>query len=105
PRALGRTARALSRVMPPSVETFAITPVEGSMPVSTIILGRSSLEDQVGRPDAARRSWASAVITDAAPIDWDKVTTPEDLFPRFSWSVQPAAPVNLFDPDAPVRFD
>jgi hypothetical protein len=105
PRALGRTARALSRVMPASVETFAITPVERSLPVSTIILQRSALEDQVERPDADRRTWATAVVTDAEPVDWDEVMMRDDLFPRFTWSIEPAAPVSLFDPDAPVRFD
>lgn len=105
PRALGRTARALSRVMPPSVETFEITPVERSLPVSTIILQRSSLEDQVEQPDAARRTWTTAVVTDAEPVDWDEVIVDEDLFPRFSWSIEPALPVSLFDPDEPARFD
>ncbi len=105
PRALGRTARALSRVMPPSVETFEITPVEASLPVSTIILRRSSLEDQVEQPDAARRTWATATVANVEPVDWDQVMLTDDLFPRFSWNIEPTLPVSLFDPEQPARFD
>src|SRR5690625_56460 len=104
-RALGRTVRALTHVMPASVETFAITPIEASLPVSTITLKRSSLEDQVERPDAARRTWATAEITDAEPIAWSDATMRDGLFPRYAWNIQPALPVSLFDPDAPIRFD
>lgn len=105
PRALGRTARALSRTMPPSVETFEITPVEGSLPVATVILKRSELEAQVERPDAASKTFASAAIKDAAPVSWDAVLAPDTTFPRYSWNIFPATPVNLFDPDQPARFD
>lgn len=104
PRAFGRTARALSEVMPPSVETFAITPVDGALPVSTITLQRSSLEDQVARPHADRRTWATAEIEDATPVRWSSVLS-EGVFPRYNWTIQPAVPVSLFDPDAPIRFD
>lgn len=106
PRAVGRTARALTRTMPPSVEVFEITPVENSLASATIVLGRSSLEDQVNRPEAEQRSWATAKIKSAEPIAWENlVNVSDDMFPRLSWSVSPALPVNLFDPDQPARFD
>ncbi|MEM1161543.1 MAG: YjbH domain-containing protein [Pseudomonadota bacterium] len=106
PRAIGRTARALTRTMPPSVEVFEITPVENGLAVSTIILQRSQLEDQVDRPDADRRSWTTAEIRDAKPIAWtDMIAANQTEYPRFSWSILPATPVNFFDPDQPVRFD
>ena len=105
PRAVGRTARALTRTMPPSVEVFEITPVENSLPVATIVLQRSQIEDQVNQPDATERSWATAEIRDAKPVRWGKLLARDDTFPRFAWSVTPATPVNLFDPDQPVRLD
>lgn len=105
PRAIGRTARALARVMPASVEIFEITPVEDSLPVSTIVLQRSALEEQVERPDAARRAWATAQIKDAKPVAWGDLAGHGDEFPRFSWNLSPSTPFNLFDPDQPVRFD
>jgi hypothetical protein len=105
PRALGRTARALSRTMPPSVEIFEITVVERSVPTATVILQRSQLEDQVDRPDAAQRTWATTRIRDAEPVAWSELLGGDESFPRLSWSVTPATPVNLFDPDQPIRFD
>jgi hypothetical protein len=51
PRAIGRTARALTATMPASVELFEVVPVEGSLPVISVLLQRSALEDQVERPD------------------------------------------------------
>ena len=105
PRALGRAARALTRVMPPSIEIFEITPVESSVPVATVVLKRSELENNVERPDAASETYASTTVKDAAPVSWDTVLAPDMTFPRFSWNVFPSTPVNLFDPDQPVRFD
>ena len=106
PRAFGRTARALTRTMPASVEVFEITPVEGGVPVSTIVLQRSQLEEQVDRPDASERSWATATLRDADPEPWSELASADpDAFPRFSWNISPSVPVSLFDPDSPVRFD
>ncbi|MEM9045530.1 MAG: YjbH domain-containing protein [Pseudomonadota bacterium] len=105
PRALGRTARALSRTMPPSVETFEIVAVEESLPVVSVILNRSELEAQANRPDAARRSWLTANVKDARPFTEftdEKIT---ESFPRFSWFINPDVPINAFDPDQPLRAD
>ncbi|MEM7669774.1 MAG: YjbH domain-containing protein, partial [Pseudomonadota bacterium] len=105
PRAIGRTARALTRTMPASVETFEIVPVEGSLPVVSVVLNRSELEDQVDRPDAARSAWLAAKVDDARPLQTFGDPVIEESFPRFTWSVNPAVPVNLFDPDQPLRAD
>jgi hypothetical protein len=105
PRSIGRTARALTATMPASVELFEIVPVEGSMPVISVALRRSALEDQVERPDAARSAWLSAKVSDAAPGRWRETEGTLGQFPRFTWAINPAVPVNLFDPASPVRFD
>ncbi len=105
PRAIGRTARALAATMPASVEQFEIVPVEGSLPVASVTLVRSDLEDTVERPDAARAVWLSAAVDEAAPFTWHRTEHRLDQFPRATWSINPALPVNLFDPDSPVRFD
>ncbi len=105
-RAIGRTARALTRTNPASIERFEITPIEGSLAISTIILKRSQLEEQVNRPDAARRAWLTAKVTEAGPVPWDRIEAPGAIaYPRFRWFLSPATPFNLFDPDQPVRFD
>lgn len=105
PRAIGRTARALSATMPASVEIFEIVPVENSLPVVSLTLLRSELEDQAERPDAARAAWISATVGDAAPGDWGGTDLAMSHFPRAYWALNPSVPVNLFDPDQPLRFD
>ena len=104
-RAIGRSVRSLTRILPASVEVFEVTPVEGSLPISTVILQRSQIEDQVERPDAAERAWATAQVKDAEPVNLATVLADPDEFPRYSWSIVPGTPANLFDPDQPVRLD
>ncbi len=105
PRAIGRTARALAATMPASVELFEIIPVEGSLPVVSVMLERSALEDYVERPNASRSAWLAARVTDASAPDWREVEGSLRKFPRFAWSVSPFTPVNVFDPDQPFRAD
>ncbi|MEM9097818.1 MAG: YjbH domain-containing protein [Pseudomonadota bacterium] len=105
PRALGRTARALSRTMPPSVETFEIVAVEQSLPVVSVILNRTELEAQANRPDAARRTWLTANVKDARPFSEFNDPKITESFPRFSWFINPDVPINAFDPDQPLRAD
>ncbi|MEM7058344.1 MAG: YjbH domain-containing protein [Pseudomonadota bacterium] len=106
-RAIGRTTRALTRTMPASVELFEVTLVEGSLPVSTVSLRRSQIEDQAEQPDAAIRTWGTASITDAEPVVWEELIVPEggEDFPRYGWFIGPSVPGNFFDPDQPVRLD
>jgi len=107
PRSFGRTARALSRTMPPSVELFEVIPMEASLPVAAITLQRTSLEERVNRPDGARDVWLTSRLSDAPPLpyDTDKLALIDDNFPRVYWAIEPGLPVNLFDPDQPARFD
>jgi hypothetical protein len=105
PRSIGRTARALTATMPASVELFEIIPVEGGLPVVSVILQRAAVEDQISLPNAARASWLSAKVRDASPPDWDSVEGTLDKFPRAYWSINPYTPVSFFDPDQPLRFD
>ena len=42
--AVGRTARLMTRALPPSVETLVVTSVEGGMPVSSVTMRRSDVE-------------------------------------------------------------
>jgi hypothetical protein len=105
PRAIGRSARALSETMPASVELFEVIPVEVGLPVASITLQRSAIEDQVGRPNAARASWLSSEVTDVPPPDWSSLEGALDKFPRPYWTINPYTPVSFFDPDQPLRMD
>ncbi|MDT8345133.1 MAG: YjbH domain-containing protein, partial [Thermohalobaculum sp.] len=105
PRAIGRTARALTRTMPASVEHFEIVPVENSLPVATIALDRVDIEDFADHPDAATDIWAASTLGEAPKPDWGAVEGTSALFPRASYSLNPYVPLNAFDPDSPLRAD
>lgn len=104
PRAIGRTVRALSETMPPSVEIFEVVPVESSMPVVAVIMERGILERQIYRGEAPRNAFVAAEIRDPEPFRRTDPTVLEE-FPRYSWAIEPSIPVNFFDPDQPARFD
>lgn len=102
PEAIGRTARLMTRALPPSVETFVITSIKDGMPVSSVVLQRSDVErlENTAAADIAQR----AQIVDAVPHPGDLVATP-GLYPRFSWGVKPYGTLGVFDPDEPYRYE
>jgi hypothetical protein len=102
-QAIGRVARAMTAVMPASVETFEIVPVVNGMPASKVALQRSDIERYefaVGASDAIR---ARAVISDPgrpiAGLGYDP-----ELYPKFNWSLGPYAKTRLFDPNNPFQI-
>ena len=105
PKAIGRVARVLTLAMPPSVETFRITPVASGLPTATAVIKRSDIEAQVDRPDAGMKSWQTTLLEDAKPhIGGDGVWT-RPVSPRFSWAISPSIPVDLLDADDGIRAD
>ena len=100
PQAIGRTARAMTRALPPSVETFVIVPVERGMETSAVTLRRSDLERL--ETAAAAEMRARAEIADG----WRRAPAPaSDLYPRLAWSIGPYVQLGVFDPDNPARAD
>jgi len=95
PKAIGRTARILSAAMPPSVEHFEITLVEGGLPVSTTRISRDALEQNTDLPGASVAMWNASEISNAVPLSGEDVWR-SDEFPKFEWSVSPAIPFDLF---------
>ncbi len=103
--AIGRTARAMARVMPASVETFRIVPVTSEgLAMSAVILQRSDLERLEFSPDATNALLARAGFVDA-PQALPGGVMPDELYPDFSWSLGPYVSPSYFDPDEPVRLD
>ncbi|WBU60794.1 YjbH domain-containing protein [Paracoccus albus] len=100
--AIGRTARLMTRALPPSVETFVITSMENGMPASSVVLRRSDVEQLENT--AAAHIAQRAEIVDAPQRDAALVATP-GLYPKFSWGIKPYASVSLFDPDEPYRYE
>lgn len=107
PRAIGRAARVLDRVLPASVEEFVLVPTVRGMAVSAITLRRSDLEELEFAADGAEALRTRARIDDAFGVEgvgslWQP--QPESV-PRFTWSVGPYVQVGYFDPNSPVRAD
>ena len=102
--AVGRVARAMARVLPASVETFRIVPVENGLAQSAVVVRRSSLEALEFRSDAADALLAVTDIRDAAPTLPGSARN-DDLYPDFSWSLGPYVSTSYFDPDEPIRAD
>lgn len=88
-QAIGRTARALSHVMPASVEVFDIVPMVNGVGVSKVTIRRSDLEDLEFAADNATALRDRVAITDAGQIPGYSLGT-EDLYPKFRWSLKPA---------------
>ena len=101
-QAIGRTARAMTAVMPASVERFEIVPVVDGMPVSRVVLRRSDLEQLEFDSDATAKI-ANRVEILAAPAVSEGGVREEGVFPRLSWSVGPFARLRLFDQNAPLK--
>lgn len=88
-QAIGRTARALSRVMPASVEVFEIVPVVNGVGVSKVTIQRSDLEDLEFAADNATALRGRVAITDAGPVP-DYALGDGGLYPKFHWGLKPA---------------
>lgn len=87
-QAVGRTARALSHVMPASVEVFEIVPVTNGIGASKITIRRSDLESLEYAADNASLLRERVTISDAGPVPSYAVGD-EDLYPKFRWSLKP----------------
>ena len=101
---VGRTARIMARILPPSVETFLITPMQDGLPLSTVTIQRSDLERLEFEPDASGKLLAATRFNDATPRLGNEIQ-PVGLYPQFSWSIGPFLSPSYFDPDEPVRID
>ncbi|UWR35714.1 YjbH domain-containing protein (plasmid) [Sulfitobacter sp. W027] len=104
PEAIGRSARILTRVLPASVETFTIVPVENGIALSAITLNRSDIENLEHAPDGAWQSYARADIADAAD-SLEGASYDADTYPKLTWSLGPYLNASYFDPDEPVRVN
>jgi hypothetical protein len=104
PQAIGRAARAMSAVLPASVEVFDIVPVVNGIGASRIRLMRSDIEALEHDPDGAALLRQRAQVLDAGPRP-ALAAMGEGLYPRFSWQISPYTRNSLFDPENPYRID
>ncbi len=87
-QAIGRTARALSHVMPASVEVFEIVPVVNGIGASKVTIRRSDLEALEYTADNASLLRDRITVTDAGAAPAYSLGD-EDLYPKFRWGLKP----------------
>lgn len=102
--AVGRAARALSRVMPPSVETFDLVLVSQGMSLSRVTMRRSDLEALEFDPEAPDAMLAVVGFGAAGPAS-ETAVPGRELYPDFSWAITPYFQPAYFDPQQPIRID
>ncbi len=103
PQAVGRTARILTRALPPSVETLVITSMVKGMPTSSVTFRRSDIEALEG--DGSVEILRRARFDDPVAIAQPGMVPTSGVYPKFAWSLSPQMSVSLFDPDNPLRAD
>ena len=101
---IGRTARIMARLMPPSVQTFTIVPVVSGVQAAAITIARSDLERLEFAPDNTARSYARTQFNSADDTGANAVYL-DGLYPRFNWRFGPYLNASYFDPDSPLRAD
>jgi len=100
-QAIGRTARHLSGIMPPSVETFVIVPMNSGLRGSSVTIRRDDLEKLEFDSDGAWASYARAQFKESTAA----LTPITGRYPAFDWDFKPYLAPSFFDPDNPLRAD
>ena len=103
--AVGRAARALSRGLPASIETFNIVLVQQDLPVTSVTMQRRDVETLSYDPYGAEKLQERSVVASAPSTRPDDLVYVDGMYPRFKWSITPAVRTSFFDPDAPVRIE
>ena len=104
PQAIGRVARALSQILPGSVETLRIVPMQNGLPVLAVTLRRSDVEGLEHDPAGADEILKRAEISDPGQRP-DKMYYADSRYSKFNWAIEPYFDVSLFDPHNPLRVD
>ena len=103
-QSIGRTARVMANVLPPSVTTFTIISQPRGAPNSSVTLQRADLEEFQTDFDGPWRSLSRARIEDA-PSTSPREGELEGTYPTFSYALAPYTAFSFFDPDEPIRLD
>lgn len=102
--AIGRAARVMAQILPPSVETFRLVVVQNNLALSTVTLRRSDLEALEFEPNNVDALLALTGFSAAAP-DLPHAVRSADLYPSLTYAIGPYVSPSYFDPDSPVRAD
>ena len=104
-QALGRTARALTRLLPASVERIVVIPVTADgMPLSQVVFARTALETYEVAPGGAEKLRAATTIAATTALPDPDERAP-GRYPRFDYGLSPDLQLSYFDPSQPLRYD
>ena len=104
-QALGRTVRAMTAVLPASIERFELVPMSQGVPQAKIMVLRSDIEQLEFAPGGEDQLINRSEFLDISGQAPDSAVYPDGLYPRFSWNVSPSVATSLFDPENPLRAD
>ncbi|SMY10034.1 YjbH domain-containing protein [Flavimaricola marinus] len=100
-RAIGRTARALSRTMPARVEVFDIVLVENGLRISNVRLNRGDVEALEHDLDGA---WTSFIRADIGTPAYE-LSPVDTAYPRFDYAITPSVSASISSPESGLLAD
>lgn len=103
PTAYGRTARVMSQLMPVSIERLRVVAVEFDLPVQTVTLYRSDLEDIVRNRGSLEEVFSNTSFG-PGPKSLDVFDWQRSSYPRLNYSMQPKLRETVGGPDEFVLF-
>jgi hypothetical protein len=102
-QAVGRTARAMAKVFPDSIESFTIVPVNNGLASSAITINRRDLETLENHVNGAELLAGRVDITDAKALS-ESALRSTDLYPKLTWGISPFVTLKVFDSDNPFAI-
>jgi len=105
-KAVGRTARILSRYAPAEIETFQVVIENRSLETAELKLNRTLLENsarEVGYSVTPPSLGFAYIVPGSEPVN-GKVNS-YDSYPKYDWSIGPDILYSAFDPDDPLRAE
>jgi hypothetical protein len=102
--AFGRVIRVLMADAPPSVEIFHIVATHLGIPMQELTVARSAMERAyLNRAPAS--SLGNALAFSLPPLyDAAFRSQVSDLYPHFTWGIDPKVTERLFDPEQPLQW-
>ena len=100
-QSVGRVSRALTGILPASVETFVIVLMNNGIPISQVTIRRSDLEKFEYAFDG---SWGIYAKSQIGPVSENSPPI-DSRYPRFRSQLRPYLATAWFDPDQPLRAD
>ncbi len=101
-QALGRAARIMSDILPPSIETFTLEPMARGIAVSAATMRRTDIERYETVAGGTSMMQERVVLSDAGTSAGLQYVEPDQTF---FWGISPFAQLTVFNGDNPVSAD